>query len=133
MSITTHVGVQPTASTNSFVMMRGYWSQYATAAGSDLAIIQNRFTKTAYATSETGFITMTTSSRLHDVWGMTQNEWMSDDTTQADVTANPSKVTRYYLHFNCPAWTTGNNFTIRYEIRGSMDVEFSCARILLDA
>ena len=133
MSITTNVFIDPTNSVGAFVMMRGYWSQYATAAGSDLAIIQNRFTKTAHATKDSGIITMSTSSKLYDVWGMTQSEWMSDDTTQADVTANPSKITRYYLHYNCPGWQSGNNFNVRYEIRGSMDVEFSCARILLDA
>ena len=133
MSLTMNVGVEPTTSIGAFVMMRGYWSQYATGAGSDLAIIQNRFTKTAYASEAQGFVSMTTSSRLHDVWGMTQTEWMSDDTTQSDVTTNPSKVTRYYYNFNCPGWTTGNNFNVRYEIRGSMEIEFSSARILLDA
>lgn len=133
MSLTLAVGIPASTATGALCMVRGYWSQYATGAGSDLAVIQNRFTKCEYVTNQSGFTTMKTSSRLHNVWGMSEQEWLTDDGTIADVTANPDKVTRYYYTFNCPDWTTGNDFTVRYEIRGTMDIEFSSARILLDA
>lgn len=133
MSLTMAVGIPASTATGALCMIRGYWSQYATSAGSDLAIIQNRFTKCEYLTNQSGFITMKTRSKLHDVWGMTEQEWLTDDGTIADVTANPAKTTRYFYTFNCPDWTTGNNFNVRFEIRGTMDVEFSNARILLDA
>ena len=133
MTLTLNAGIPSVASAGTTCLMRGYWSQYATPIGSDLGMIQNRYTKTLYISEQTGFASMTTSSRLYDVWGMTQSEWMNDDTTQADVTANPSKITRYYYHFNTPDWLTPNNYTIRYECRGSMEIEFSCARILMDA
>lgn len=133
MSLKTTFGIVTHGITLASCNYRGYWSQYSTAVGSDLAIIQNRFTKTKDITTQDGFVTVSTYSPLHDVWGMTKEQWINDENTQASVDSNPFRVTRYYMNFNCPDWETGGNYRIRYEILGDMYVEFYGARILVDA
>lgn len=133
MGLKIRTGVLDNNALNPGTNFRGYWSQYATAAGSDLAIIQNRYTKIRNLTNQTGWLTFKTYSKLNNVWGLTRRQWLEDPSTAADVTANPSRVTRYYMNWNSPYWTTGNNFNIGYEIVGDIYIEFFSARILVDA
>jgi len=133
MAIKTRTGVLDNNSLNPGTNLRAWWSQYASAPGSDLAIIQNRFTKIKELTNQTGWITIKTYSKLHNVHGLTRKQWYNNENTSADVTSSPVTVTRYYINWNCPYWTTGNNFTIGYEIIGDMWVEFFSPRILVDA
>lgn len=131
MSLRITTGILTTNAANAAVLVRGYWSPYITPLGSDLAVIQNRYTKTVPVTVNNGYQTLTTKSNLRNIWGMSEREWMDDDTTIADVTAQPEKITRYFIHFVVP--TTSNAFNYQYDIIGDMDVEFSNPRILLDA
>lgn len=112
------------------LMLRGYWSQYATPLGSDLAVIQNRFTKTMNLTKMDGFKTMSSASNLRNVWGMSEEEWMTNNTTRAAIDTHPLRRTTYYIHVRYPPHI--DNFYWDYEITGEMDIEFSDPRILMD-
>lgn len=132
MALRIRTGVLDNNALNPGANFRGYWSQYGSALGNDLAIIQNRYTKILELTNQSGWKTIKTYSKLNNVWGFTRQQWMTDPNTLADVTASPGRVTRYYMVWNCPYWTTSNNFNIGYEIIGAMYVEFSSPRILQD-
>lgn len=132
MALKIRVGVLDNNLLNAGCNVRGYWSQYSSPPGSDLAIIQNRYTKILELTPQSGWKMIKTYSKLHNVWGLTRRQWMCSENTYGATNSDPPFVTRYFFHCNCPYWTAGNNFNIGYEIVGDMYVEFFNPRIMVD-
>lgn len=130
MKLKLNIGITTGAATSESLLVRGYWSQYATAIGTDLGVIQNRFTKTMSVNDGSGFKEMSTYSNLRNVVGYTEQQWNSDPNTIAFVTANPVIAVSYFYHFVYPSGTAA--FSYQYDIVGEMEVEFSSPRILLD-
>lgn len=112
------------------LLVRGYWSQYKTALQSDLSVVANRYTKTVSVNRYVGYQTLSTYAALHNIHGLTRQQWMSDDDTECDTNSQPIRETNYFIHLLAPQSTEPFNFT--FDLTGEIWFEFHSPRILID-
>lgn len=112
------------------LIVRGYWSQYKTSIQSDLNVVANRYTKSVSVNRYIGYQTLSSYAALHNIHGMTRQQWMGDEDTEADTTGQPTKETNYFIHLVAPQSTEAFNFT--FDLTGDIWFEFHSPRILVD-
>lgn len=124
-------GAVTTATTNFAAMfIRGYWSQNYNPVANDQIAINNRFTKSIALTTQSGYGSLSSSSNLRNVHGLTEQQWVTNANNLQAVTVSPLLGTYYHLHFVYPPGTQA--FSYNYEIHLDLEIEFYQPRILVD-
>lgn len=131
MKVTANFGITNETTGIQCIFMRGYWSDLGAGLSSDIQVLQNRYTKNKRLNADTPFQTIKSYSNLSNVTGQTRMQWLTDQDTQAGVTASPIKQVSYWIHLVSTSGTIAMNGHL--EIVGDLWVEFFNPRIMVDA